>query len=252
MPDFLQLSASRDLPACAACQIRSLGVCARSHDAEIARLEATKRYRSYPAGTTIAFEGDTLNHVGTVMLGQASLSRILANGRRQTVGLLHPGDFLGRPGRPVTPFTVETITDVELCSFGYKVFDDLLSRSPDLHAKFTEIMLDELDAARDWMVMLGRKTAREKLCSFLIYLAYRQNRGGSMPQSVDPIAVYAPMTRDQIADFLSLTMETVSRQMTELRRDGLCEPVSRHKLRLPDFNALLVASGEDADGGMWA
>jgi CRP/FNR family transcriptional regulator len=229
-----------------------MGVCARSGDDELGRLEATKVYRLHLKGSTLAYPGEPLSHVGTIMVGMASLSRIMEDGRRQTIGWLHPGDFLGRPGRPVTPFLVEALTDVELCGFEHRWFDELLATSPQLHARLTEVMQDELDTAREWMVMLGRKSAREKICSFLVYLTYRQNhlRSERRPSSQDVITLV--MTREQIADFLGTTLETVSRQFTALAKEGMIAPAGRNSIRIPDFRMLLEATGDDSDGGVIA
>lgn len=240
------------LPPCALCSVRTLGVCARSDDHELDRLEARKVYQGHSKGTTLAYPGEPLSHVGTIMVGIASLSRIMEDGRRQIIGLLHPGDFLGRPGRPVTPFLVEAVTDVELCGFEHRWFDELLATSPQLHARLTEVIQDELDAAREWMVMLGRKSAREKICSFLVYLAYRQNKMRSKQCHSSQVVINLAMTRNQIADFLGMTLETVSRQFTALANDGMIAPAGRNSIRIPDFRMLLEATGDDSDGGVIA
>lgn len=245
------LSVAGVLPACALCQFRSTGICALSGERELVQLEKGKILKRYSAGSTIAYPGDTLKHVGTVMVGLVSLSRVMQDGRRQTVGLLHPGDFLGRPGRSVTPFLVEALSETEFCSFDHKAFEHLLADAPELHSRLTDVMLDELDAARKWMKILGRKSAREKLCSFFVYLAYRLNRQSMRASDRSlPDIIHLTMTREQIADFLGLRIETVSRQFSRLAQEGLIEPVGRHGLRLPDFRAVLEAADEDDDGGM--
>jgi CRP/FNR family transcriptional regulator, anaerobic regulatory protein len=250
MRDLVQLAFTGALPSCAVCQIKDVGVCARSGAQELEWLEQSKAYRHYPAGSIIAMPGTELTHIGTVMIGLASLSRLLEDGRRQTIGILHPGDFLGRPGRAITPFMVEAVTDVDLCGFGNDVFARLLAKSPDLHGRLIELMLDELDAARDWLVMLGQKTAREKFCGFFVYLTYRQYRLKPTALPHDPcLTVHLPMTREQVADFLALSMETVSRQFSALIDEGLIRPIDRYRFALPDFQLLLEAAGDDEDGG---
>jgi CRP/FNR family transcriptional regulator len=177
----------------------------------------------------------------------------MEDGRRQVIGLLHPGDFLGHPGRQTTPFMVDAISDVELCGFQHKSFDSLLAKAPQLHSRLLEVIQDELDAAREWMLLLGRKSAREKICSFLVYLVYRQKKlrtTDRFPRS--PGIVYLQMTREQIADFLALTLETVSRQFSSLARDGLTAPAGKQALHIPSFRNLLEAANEDSDGGVIA
>jgi CRP/FNR family transcriptional regulator len=252
MRDTVDTLFTRNLPACAACQIRKVGVCANSGTQELTWLEDTKIYRSFSAGETIAHAGTKISFVGSVMVGVASLSRVLQNGRQQSVGLLMPGDFLGRPGRPQTLFDVTALTNVELCGFPHKVFDNLLEKAPELRGKMVDLMLDDLDAARAWMVTLGRKTAREKLCSLLVYFAEHQRRSGaiSVPGVSQTIAM--PLTREQIADCLALTLETVSRQFTILVQDGLIGMARKHVICILDHDKLVEAAAEDCDGGLWS
>ena len=251
MRDLVQLAFTGALPSCALCQMREIGVCSRSGEEELEWLEASKSYRHYPAGSVIAMPGERLSHIGTVMIGLASLSRILEDGRRQTIGLLHPGDFLGRPGRLQTPFLVEAVTNVDLCGFSNDAFSRILGRAPDLHGRLLELMMDELDAARDWMVMLGRKTAREKMCAFFVYLTYRQHRErGETRPAAKELIVHLPMTRDKIGDFLALSMETVSRQFGALAEEGLIRPLDRYRFVLPDFQLLIEAAADDDDGAI--
>jgi CRP/FNR family transcriptional regulator, anaerobic regulatory protein len=239
------------LPACAACEIRSIGVCAKSGADELAWLEDAKIYRTYASGDVIAHAGRRLPFVGSVMVGVASLSRVFEDGRHQSVGLLMPGDFLGRPGRPQTFFDVIAVTDVELCGFQHRAFDLMLEQAPELRARMVEVMLDELDAARAWMVMLGRKTAREKLCSLLSYVAAHQDRTRRSTRHGGQ-TIYLPLSREQIADFLALTLETVSRQFSTLTAEGLITPERKHVMTIHDHARLSAAAGEDSDGGMWS
>ena len=105
-----------------------------------------------------------------------------------------------------------------------------------------ELALDELDAARDWMLLLGRKTAREKIATFLEMLVRRSNDPDTMDIMIDHSL---PMTRDQIANFLGLTLETVSRQLTALTREGIIAFSDRRTFRVLDGHALRSASGDE-------
>lgn len=242
MRDTIQTLLAGDLPRCAFCQIKSIGVCANSGDEELSWLEDAKLYRRFPAGSMITFAGDQLDYVGSIMTGIAAIGGSREDGRRQTYGVLMPGDFLGRPGRGTSSFDIEAITDVELCGFKPKIFDNLLEKAPRLHARMLEMTLDELDAARAWMMMLGRKNAREKMCSLLIYLLDRQRR---LDEDRHGAVLRLPLTRERIGDFLALTLETVSRQFTLLKRDGLIVELERNVLTIPDPDRLRHESGAD-------
>jgi len=109
--------------------------------------------------------------------------------------------------------------------------------------------LDELDAARDWMLLLGRKTARERIASFMAILV---RRAAALERRApgDGFVFTLPLTREAIADYLGLTIETVSRQITALKKAGVIEFDGSRTCRVPDYMALLDAAGDDADGGM--
>ena len=205
-----------------------------------------KSYRTYAAGEVILWRGEPLDCVASVVSGVASLSKTLEDGRTQMVGLLLPSDFIGRPGRTHVEFDVTATTDITLCRFARAPFERMLEDTPHLAQRLMEMALDELDAARDWMILLGRKTAREKIATFLDLLARR----GVAQDGSARIALDMPMTRDQIANFLGLTLETVSRQMNALKKDGVITFSGRKKLDVIDMIALRDATGDDADGGM--
>ena len=236
----------KGLPLCDGCPVGKLGVCSCTTGVDLSALERDKTYRSFLPGETIALSGSRMSHIGTIMSGVATLARTQDRGTRQIVGLLQPGDFLGRPWRDVTPFDVEALTQVELCAFRPVIFEDLLGKMDGLRTRMIEMMLDDLDAARGWMAVLARKTAREKLGSFLVHMMLRQN---STPLRGSSCTVDMVLTREQTADLLSMTFETVSRQLTSLARDGLIVPVTRRVFDVPDVHALMLASGEDRDGG---
>ncbi len=230
---------------CSECPIRHRAVCARCDDDELDTLEKIKTYRSYKAGETILWRGDELRFVSSVVSGIATLSKSLDDGRMQMVGLLLPSDFIGRPGRETLDFDVTAASDVTLCSFERKPFERLLVNTPHISQRLVEMAMDELDAARDWMVLLGRKTAREKLASFIQLLVQRSHIEGS-----DIPNLMLPLTREEIASYLGLTLETVSRQFTQFRKDGILEFKDRRHFVVTDHAALLEATGDDADGGV--
>lgn len=233
---------------CTECPIRYRAVCAHCEDDELAQLEQIKYYRTYEAGQPIVWEGDRMDFVASVVTGVASLTQTLEDGRTQMVGLLLPSDFLGRPGRDQAAYNATAATKVVLCCFRRKPFDQMMRQTPHLAHRLLEMTLDELDAAREWMLLLGRKTAREKIASFIAIIARRQaalqkrRPGGRMELEL-------PLTREAMSDYLGLTIETVSRQITALRRDGVIEVQGKRGVILPDYTRLVEESGDDSDGG---
>ena len=234
---------------CSACPIRHRAVCARCDADELERLSQIKFYRSFKAGETIVWAGDDLDFVASVVGGVASLAQTMEDGRRQMVGLLLASDFIGRPNRKTVAYDVTAVSDVTLCCFRRKPFEELLVDTPHVSQRLLEMTLDELDAAREWMLILGRKTAREKIASFLSIIARRETHGSGAEVGSD-VVFELPLTREAMADYLGLMLETVSRQMSGLKRDGVIQLEGKRRVVVPDFNTLLDETGDDADGGV--
>ena len=222
---------------CQDCAIRERAVCAHCDTGELARLESIKFYRSFQAGQPILWEGDRLDYVASVVTGTVALTRSMADGRRQMTGLLLPSDFLGRPGRAVAACDATAATDVTLCCFRRRPFEALMAETPHLSQRLLEMTLDELDAAREWMLLLGRKTARERIASFIAMIA---RRGGTAGRVLE-----LPLSREAMADHLGLTIETVSRQIGALRRDGVIELAGTRGVVLCDPARLARECGDD-------
>jgi CRP/FNR family transcriptional regulator len=247
MPADAALIASQQ--ACDICPVRYRAVCAHCEADELGELESTKFYRTYQAGQVVVWAGDRMDFVGSVVSGMAGLTQQLEDGRTQMVGLLLPSDFLGRPGRAVAAYTVTATSDLILCCFRRKPFEELLRSTPRIAGRLLEMTLDELDAARDWLLLLGRKSAREKIASLLVILARREAALIKRPAE-GRITIELPLTREAMADYLGLTLETVSRQMSALKRDGVIVLEGKRRVVIPSFQDLVVESGDDSDGGI--
>ena len=177
---------------CQECPIRHRAVCAKCDTVELELLNAMKSYRNFSAGEVILWRGEPLQFVASLVSGAASLSKTMEDGRTQMVGLLLPSDFIGRPGRAEIEFDVTAMTDVTLCCFDRKSFERLVDDTPHVAQRLMELALDELDAAREWMLLLGRKSAREKIATFIEMLARRAE--GADQGSAFQLTLY--LTRD--------------------------------------------------------
>ncbi|GAA6161648.1 MULTISPECIES: transcriptional regulator FnrL [Ruegeria] len=231
---------------CADCPIRHRAVCAHCDADELEELESIKYYRSFEAGQTVIWSGDQMNFVGSVVSGIASLTQTMEDGRTQMVGLLLPSDFVGRPGRESAPYDVQATTDVVMCCFRKKPFEELMNTTPHIAHRLLQMTLDELDAAREWMLVLGRKTAREKIASLLSIIA---RRDASINQKGGAIVFDLPLTREAMADYLGLTLETVSRQISALKKDEVILLEGKRHVTIPDMGRLMEEAGDDSDGG---
>lgn len=235
-----------DAVRCQDCPIRHRAVCAKCDTDELAILDTMKSYRQFQAGEQIYWRSEPLQFVASVVTGAASLSKTLEDGRTQMLGLLLPSDFMGRPGRAEIEFDVTATTDVTLCCFDRTPFERLVRDTPHIAQRLLELALDELDAAREWMLLLGRKTAREKIATFIEMLARRANIDNQ--RTDEPFALH--LTRDQIANYLGLTLETVSRHFSALKKEGLIGFSDRRHLEVLDLAGLQEATGSDDGHGL--
>ncbi|MBO3760535.1 Crp/Fnr family transcriptional regulator [Ciceribacter sp. L1K22] len=225
---------------CRACEARHGGVCSTLTSAQLLELNRHSTRRKVEAGNEVIGQGESIDSYSNILRGVVKLSKMMADGRQQIVGLQFAPDFMGRPFIHESTVTAEAATDAEICSFPRALIDRMVAEAPDFERKLHDQSLKELDEARDWMLTLGRKTAQEKVASFLHLIA----------SHADPIRGHVtsfdlPLSRADIADFLGLTIETVSRQMTKLRKDGIIVIENNRHVTVPNLERLRYASGND-------
>jgi CRP/FNR family transcriptional regulator len=223
---------------CADCPAREEAICAVLEPAELAKMAAITHRLRFHSGEAIFGEGDPAGHVFNVTSGIVKLYKLMSDGRRQITGFLGIGDFLGMAIGENYAYSAEALTDARLCRFPRSRLETLLIEFPQLQRRLFAMASTELRAAQDQMLLLGRKTAKERLCSFLLYMSQRAVRAG---EKASPILL--PMTRSDIADYLGLTIETVSRNLTQLRSSGLIELLPGGKIGLKNGAALESAAG---------
>ena len=233
---------------CSTCAIRHRAVCGALSDAELAELSTIANQRFYAAGETIMAHDEPAGFLGNIVSGTVKLTKLLSDGRQQIIGLLFPPDFLGRAYSAYAPYFAEAVTEVELCHFPRERFEAMLSAYPELEHRLFQNTLDELDAAREWMLLLGRKTAQEKIASFIYVIAKRSAMIGCA-HSAAPVGTsfILPLTRADMADYLGLTIETVSRQITKLKAQNIIRFQTNREILVPDLGRLSDVAGLDPD-----
>lgn len=229
---------SLHITRCSTCAIRQKAICDALSEKELFKLNRIAHRRLVPAGRPILTENAPAELFGNVISGVVKLTKTISDGRQHIVGLLFPPDFLGRVFRPDNPYYAEAATDVELCVFPAAAFEALLSEHPGLEHRLFELTLGELDAAQEWMLLLARKSAQERVASFLLMVARRIPLIGCEAPSGPSVRFQLPLPRSDIADCLGLTIETVSRQFTQLRQEGVIELLSAREVLVPDIGAL--------------
>lgn len=222
MANPLILSAALPLPSgrdpasspCAACSARVLSVCNALDDSGLDQLAAIVASHKIEPQKTIVAEGEPAEALFNITEGIVKVYKLLADGRQQITGFLFPGDFIGLSSDDSYVYSAEAVTAVGYCRFPRRRLEKLLADFPRMEHRLLGIASNELAAAQSQMLLLGRKSAREKLASFLLMLSRQAERIGRRANPVE-----LPMTRHDIADYLGLTIETVSRTFTRLRKD---------------------------------
>lgn len=231
-----------DIPLlCNACEARHRGICAALDAAQLVALARISHKQSASEGEELVGEAENVETYSNLLSGVVKLTKTLSDGRQQIVGLRFAPEFLGRPFRGESKLNAEAATSVSLCSFPRAALERLMKEQPGLEHRLLQQTLKELDDAREWMVTLGRKTAAEKVASFLLLIA--RNIDPSIAAGAKTAEFELPLTRADIADFLGLTIETVSRQLTRLRTDGVISIENNRNVTVPDLARLAARGG---------
>ena len=229
---------------CASCVVRNRAICASLNPEELLLLGKMGRKQRVKAGQTLLWEGDDAPVVANVLEGVLKLVVATADGREQIVGIVFPSDFIGRPFGSTSGHGVTALTEARVCVFSRKDFDAFAREHPSLEHKLLQRTLAELDRTRRWMLLLGRKSASEKVASFLLEMSERLVEPGCIETPGQPLRKFAlPFSRQQVADVLGLTIETVSRQFTRLKAEGLIDLPSRREVIIVDREGLAAEAG---------
>lgn len=223
---------------CDTCPVRSHNICSALDSADLISLEKISRKRIVKARKVIFHDGDESNQYFNVKSGAIKLIKTLADGQQHIVGLLYPPDFMGQCVNTHHTYSAETATDAELCSYPRGPFDIFLKTHPELERKILSMTLRELDSCRDWSLLLGRKCSYQRVAGFLIMIAKRIPKISGGESASNRAHFQLPFTRAEMADYLGLTLETVSRQFSRLKSERMiCLPSSREVV-IPDIEAL--------------
>jgi CRP-like cAMP-binding protein len=187
---------------------------------------------------TIFSEGDEVTHSYKVVSGVIRLCKHMADGRRQIADFVQPGDFCGLMSTGEYRFTAEAVGEVVVVAYPQRQVESLGDKVPGVRKWMMGFLTQSLMGMQDHLVMLGRQTAKERVASFLLMLAERS--GADVGDTID-----LPMNRQDIADYLGLTIETVCRVLSDLKRSAVIDLPSLHEAALADLDALHdIADGE--------
>jgi len=225
--------ASGDVSPCAACSVRQLTICGALGAEELQELSAIVTSVELSPGEPLFHETDPADYVFNVTAGMMKVYKLLPDGRRQVTGFLFPGDFLGLANHGEYAYSAEAVGPGTLCRFSRRKLEVLLGRFPQLERRLLGMASNELAAAQEQMLLLGRKTAREKIASFLLLLSRQAQRRG---QKGNPVNVL--MSRTDIGDYLGLTTETVSRTFTQFKGNSTITLLPGGKVQVDSLESL--------------
>jgi CRP/FNR family transcriptional regulator len=231
---------------CHDCDARHIGMCDALSDADMSFLARVAQRVKVPAGKAFIEEGSDASYFYDLSHGDVRVFKSLADGRRQVTGFMGAGHFLGLAIRGKYAFTAEAMNDVELCRFDRKALQKVFREFPALESKLLDVATHEMVVAQEQMLLLGRKTALERVASFLIAWAERlevYSRGDVVDTA---FIMTLPMNRTDLSDYLGLTIESVSRAFSRLKQDGLIAFTHSHEVTVRNIQRMIdITNGDD-------
>jgi len=218
---------------CDRCGSRIAGLCQPLDAEALDEISSESQQLTMPAHTMVFREGDPAGKIFTLIDGFAKLTRLLPDGKQQVVGFRFAGDVIGYTTLARYPFDAELLTDSRICRLERGQLDLLLRRFPKLERRMLDLCVQELTATQEQLVTVGRRSAEARGAALLLSLveaSHKRNEGRAVLEM--------PMTRADIADFLGLTLETVSRGLTAFRKRGWIREPIHHRVELLDMAAL--------------
>jgi CRP/FNR family transcriptional regulator, anaerobic regulatory protein len=219
--------------SCETCGSRVAGLCRPLDAAALDEVSAEAQRMALPARACVFREGDPAGRVFTLIEGTAKLTRLLPDGKQQVVGFRFAGDVIGYTTRETYSFDAELLTDARICRLDRPQLDALLRRYPMLEHRLLDLCVQELTSTQEQLVTVGRRSAEARVAAFLLSLVEARRRRGGVDRVLE-----MPMTRADIADFLGLTLETVSRCLTAFRKRGWIREPAHQRVELLDIGTL--------------
>jgi CRP/FNR family transcriptional regulator len=223
---------------CGDCRARHVGLCDVLSDTDLCVLAQVAQRVTVEAGRVFIEEGDPARYFYDINQGDVRVYKSLADGRRQITGFMGVGQFLGLAVNGHYAFTAEAMNDVRLCRFERVAIKSVFDELPALERWLLDVATHELVVAQEQMLLLGRKTALERVVSFLLSWADRDGHAGH-----EPMTLTLPMSRMDLADYLGLTIETISRSLSQLKREGAIAFSDAHTVTLLKRRRLELVDG---------
>ncbi len=216
--------------SCDLCEVRERSICADLSPREFVHVEKTMARRVVARNKALMVEGEPNQSLYIVVDGSFRLSKMLEDGRRQVTGFLFKGDFIGVRSTESSAYTAEALEDSSVCYFPHRYLDEIAIDAPGVKDRLIARGQTEYHKAQDHIVLLGKKTAEERVTSFIDLIGRTIGVDGDDGRRVVPL----PMPRQDIADYLGLRLETLSRTLAALKQNGAILDLSRHSVTIAD------------------
>lgn len=199
---------------------------------------------TFARGETVCRDGDPATHVFKIVDGIVRVAKILSDGNRVITGFVYPGEIFGISTDEYYVSDTEAITAVKLRRLNRNRFREAVDSSEHLRPQFINWLCQEMTGAQARTILLARKNAEGRICDLLLALAQRAGRDNGQSKTIE-----IPMSRADMADYLGLTIETVSRTMTNLIKRGVIQSIERYRftIRRPALLRSLAEGGDKYD-----
>jgi CRP/FNR family transcriptional regulator len=217
----INIAGAPSFDQCQDCGARHVGICDALSDDDLAFLARVAQRVTVVSGKRFIEETEPANYFYNINAGTVRVFKSLPDGRRHIIGFMSTGQFLGLGTSGHFAFSAEAMGEVKLCRFDRKSLTEVFAEFPALERRLLSIATHELTMAHEQMLLLGRKTARERVASFIMGWAEHTQLCPAGGEPAPGTAVVLPMSRGDLADYLGLTIETVSRCLTVMKKQGL-------------------------------
>jgi len=218
---------------CSVCKIRSYSFCRCLPEEKLQIFSKISTEREFGNKETIFLQQENANNLYNITKGNVKIYRLLSDGRIQIIGFLYPGDFFGSYKKEKYNYSAEAIGEVRTCVFNQESLDNYLEENLNLAKELLHMTSHELTLAQDRMGVLGKMNANERVAKFILNISKQRERIGWQN---NPVSL--PMTRQDIADYLGLTLETVSREITRFKTSNLIKLMNAKQIFIVDKEKL--------------
>src|SRR6056297_65166 len=234
---------------CNECPVRKISLCDHVDNDTRAEMCRLLRTATFSRGQSIIMQGDTATTLGVVTSGVVKTVFMTEDGDTQVLGLLFPGDIVGRAFEAEMRFSYEAATDATLCTFNRRTFENLMSRSTSLEHGYLMTTLAQMDAMRSWTCLLRGRTARQRVAAYLLFRSATEDTADAYVETIgDRLVLNLRLSRVDLASLLDMTPETFCRCLHALADQGAVHVCAPHLIEVLDDARLRDLAGPSLEG----